>query len=175
MGRYYYSNNSGDEGKFWFAVQPSVDVETVYGMTMEEKPSDMTGEDEEEWEGYGEWWADYRTSDSEYVRKQLDKQYDILGVPQEERIYEYEDEWDKETLTGRDGRGKYVWETILKYFLTEQKIDGAIGYAMGDKDQHKSMYPISKEKELAASRIDLGLFILHDIQNYGECSMNMEF
>lgn len=172
MGRYYTSNNSGEQGKFWFAVQPSDDVETIYGMTMVEPPRDMEGEEEEDWEGYGESWADYETGDTQYVIDQLNKQYDILGVPQEERIYEYEDEWNAETLEDKNGRNDYVWGTMKKYFLTKTKTDG-IGYAMGNGMETE--YPISKEKELAASRVNLGLFILHDIQNYGECSMNMEF
>ena len=157
MGRYYTSNNSGEQGKFWFGVQSSSDVEDVYGMTMVEPPMD------EDWDGYGEWWADYDTDDTQYVIDQLNKQYDILGVPQEERIYEYEE----------DKLGDYIWNTLAKYFMTDVQIGKAIGYAMGEGKP--TMYPISKEKELAASRVDLGLFILNDIKHYGVSSINAEF
>ena len=37
-----------------------------------------------------------------------------------------------------------------------------------------TMYPISKEKELAASRVVLGLFIYNSIKNNGSCFMTAE-
>lgn len=162
MGRYYYCN-SGREGKFWFAVQPSTDPKDIYGMN--EIPAEDCDFDEDD-DGYGECYVDYEAYDGERIKKRLDKQYDILGVPKEERKYELEDV------------GKYVWNDLVKYFLTEEQTkreDGqdTIGYAMGD--DKPTMYPISKEKELAASRVQLGLVIYNTILTEGECLLTAEF
>lgn len=46
------------------------------------------------------------------------------------------------------------------------------GYFMGEGKP--TMYPISKEKELAASRVVLGLFIYNSIKNNGSCFMTAE-
>lgn len=160
MGRYYH-DQTGNEGKFWFAVQPSDDPKTIYGMS-EVEPDDDGGEDE----GYGESYIDYDSSDDEYVKKQLDIQYDILGVPKDERKYECDDE------------NTYVWEDLAKYYLTEQQPQEdesgyrVSGYFMGEGEP--TMYPISKEKELAASRVQLGLFIYNSIKNNGSCFMTAE-
>ena len=160
MGRMYY-DQTGNEGKFWFAVQPSDDPKTIYGMG-EVEPDDEGDEDS----GYGETYIDYESSNDEYVKKQLDKQYDILGVPKEERKYECDD------------GNAYVWDDLAKYFLTEQEPQedatgySACGYHMGD--DKPTMYPISSEKELAASRVVLGLFIYNSIKNNGSCFMTAE-
>lgn len=157
MGRYYYSD-TGKTGKFWFAVQPSTDPKDVFDM------------DELEYEGEGEpdpTIVDYWTDDKDNVRRQLKKQYDILGVPRDKRKYEACEESD------------YVWKDLLEYFLTDKvplplKNDAVTpaGYDMGRGKPR--MYPISKEKELAASRVELGLFILGDIINSGCCSISAE-
>lgn len=161
MGRYYYTD-TGKEGKFWFAVQPSDDPKTIYGM------GEMPPDDYEEDESYGEAYTDYESSDDEYVKKQLDKQYDILGVPKDERKYEMD----------YNDIGTYVWDTLRKYYLTteEPKPDAQghteCGYHMGDNEP--THYPISKEKELAASRVDLGLIIYNEIKKNGSCFMTAE-
>lgn len=160
MGRMYY-DQTGNEGKFWFTVQPSDDPKTIYGMG-EVEPDDEWGKDS----GYGETYIDYESSNDEYVKKQLDKQYDILGVPKEERKYEC------------DNGNAYVWDDLAKYFLTEQEPPEdeteykVCGYHMGDGEP--TMYPISSEKELAASRVVLGLFIYNSIKNNGSCFMTAE-
>lgn len=155
MGR-YYNTQTGKEGKFWFAVQPSDDPSTIYHM-------DDVSEYEEE-EVYGSY-SDYESSDADKIKKHLDEQYDILGVPKEERKYECENE------------GEYVWETLSKYYLTEQEPpkDEAYkvcGYYMGDNKP--TMYPIDSEKELAASRVQLGLVIYNTILTEGECLLTAE-
>lgn len=162
MGRWYH-DQTGKDGKFWFAVQPSDDPKTIYGMSEVEPDDDW---DEEENDGYGESYIDYESSNDEYVKKQLDKQYDILGVPEEERKYECDDE------------NAYVWDDLAKYFLTEQEPqedatgDKACGYFMGEGEP--TMYPISSEKELAASRVVLGLFIYNSIKKDGSCFLTAE-
>ena len=156
MGR-YYNTQTGKEGKFWFAVQPSDDPRTIYHM------DDVSEYDEEEdYESY----SDYESSDAESIKKHLDEQYDILGVPKEERKYKCEDE------------GEYVWETLAKYYLTEKEppedASGhvACGYYMGEGKP--TMYPISHAKELAASRVQLGLVIYNTILTEGECLLTAE-
>lgn len=163
MGRYYYTD-TGKEGKFWFAVQPSTDPHDIFGMD-ETEPEDI---EEEEEENYRECYKDYWTDDDEYVRKKLDEQYDLLGVPKDERKYEMD----------YNDIGTYVWDTLRKYYLTteEPKPDAQghteCGYHMGDNEP--THYPISKEKELAASRVDLGLIIYNEIKQLGYCGMNAE-
>lgn len=160
MGR-YYSVQTGKEGKFWFAVQPSDDPATIYHMD-EIEPDDEWNEESE----YSDTYSDYESSDAEKIKKHLDEQYDILGVPKEERKYECENE------------GEYVWEDLAKYFLTEQEPPKdatghrACGYYMGEGEP--TMYPISREKELAASRVQLGLVIYNTILTEGECLLTAE-
>ena len=160
MGRYYYFN-SGREGKFWFAVQPSTDPKDIYGMN--EVPADDADQGEDD--GYGECYVDYECYDAERIKKRLDKQYDILGVPKDERKYELDDV------------GNYVWEDLAKYYLTEKQTKDAMGhtacgYHMGD--DKPVMYPISSEKELAASRVQLGLNIYNELKQKGYCMMTAD-
>ena len=160
MGR-YYSVQTGKEGKFWFAVQPSDDPKTVYHMG-EIEPDDEWDEES----GYSDSYTDYESADAEKIKKHLDEQYDILGVPKEERKYRCENE------------GEYVWEDLAKYYLTEKEPPKdamghmACGYYMGD--DKPTMYPISSEKELAASRVQLGLVIYNTILTEGICMLNAE-
>ena len=123
--------------------------------------SEIEPEDDEEGEGY----QDYECSDAERIKKHLDEQYDILGVPQKERKYKVEDE------------GHYVWHDLVKYYLTEEQTKDErgypnIGYSMGD--DRPTMYPINKEKELAASRVQLGLVIYNTILKEGYCMITAE-
>lgn len=159
MGR-YYQNQHGEEGKFWFAVQPSDDPQTVYGMD-ELDPAEM---DSEEDDGYSESWLEYWADDEEFVRLKLNVQFGRLGVPVSERRYDFKDTQEI---------GKYVWTDLADYFLTKDKPkdERVIPYAM---EGEGTVYPISKGKELAASRIQLGLFILYTIKKYGDCSLTAE-
>lgn len=155
MGR-FYNNQHGEEGKFWVAVQPSDDPRTVYGMD-EVEPD----EPDESWgEAYMEYWAD----DYDFIKMKLDQQYDKLKVPKENRKYDFENTEDI---------GDYVWEYITQFVFTKEKPKDSrvIGTYFGKDDIR---YPISEELELAASRIDLGLFILHTIAKWGECSITAE-
>lgn len=125
-------------------------------------------EPDDEWDEeseYSESYTDYESADAEKIKRHLDEQYDILGVPKEERKYKLEDE------------GEYVWHDLVKYFLTEQEPpkDEAykvVGYYMGE--DKPTMYPISSEKELAASRVQLGLVIYNTILTEGICMLNAE-
>lgn len=145
MGRYYYDQD-GREGKFWFAVQPSDDPGTVFHLN-EEEGDEST--------------IDYEGCDSEFIKKKLDEQYDILGVPKRERKYRIRDE------------KKFVWEKLEKYFLVDKRQNpNDIPYHMGDNEPRK--YPKSDACVLAASRIELGLFILEAIHLHGHCFLTAE-
>ena len=63
MGR-YYSTQTGKEGKFWFAVQPSDDPRTVYHMG-EIEPDDEWDEES----GYSDSYTDYESADAEKIKK----------------------------------------------------------------------------------------------------------
>ena len=84
MGRYYNTNNFS--GKFGFAVQSSDDPE-IFGMEAQE-PTSI------------DYYLEATDESKAQVRKVLDEQYDILKVPQEERIYAVDpknadEAWDK--------------------------------------------------------------------------------
>lgn len=156
MGRYYH-NQFGEEGKFWFGVQPSDDPATVFGATYVTDESDEDGFDED--------YKDYDIDDDEYVAKKLNEQYDILGVPTEKRRFD----------VPLDKRGSYIWDELFDYIFTYEKPEKYDGIPYGDfKDgEHITYYALSKEIELAASRISLGLFILDTIRRAGVCSMTV--
>lgn len=152
MGR-FYTNQVGEQGKFWVAVQPSNDPKVVYGM-------DEVKSDNQEDEGFIDYWTD----DYDFVKLKLDQQYNKLKVPNENRKYDFDD---------TDEMGDYVWDYIMQFAFTKEKPNDSriIGTYFGKND---TRYPISKELELAASRVDLGLFILHTIKKCGECFLNAE-
>ena len=153
MGRYYH-NQDGEEGKFWFGVQPSDDPVTVFGGT------DVTDTDDED---YDEDYADFDIDDEEYVAKKLNEQYDILGVPTEKRRFDVD----------VDKRSDYIWNELFDYIFSYEKPEKYDGIPYGDfKDgKHITYYALSREKELAASRVSLGLFILGTIKRHGSCFM----
>ena len=154
MGRYYTTASGNYDGKFWFAVQPSDDPETVFGLR------DVTDCDDEYCQSY----ADYEGADQTKVRRELHKQFDILGVPREKRMFKFDNGGQV---------GTYVWDELRGYYMTNKKSDDVreIPYAFGEE----TLYPISREKELAASRIELGLCILNEMRTQGGCSINAEF
>lgn len=142
MGRYYTSGSGNFDGKFWFGVQPSDDPETVFGM----REVDTDGSS----------YSDYETTDRRKVRSAIHKQFDILGVPKEKRELKFNH--------GND-IGAYVWDELQDYFLTKDKENcvDEVPYSVGNDGG--VAYPISREKELAAARLSLGLKILNEM-NY---------
>lgn len=167
MGRYYNTNNF--EGKFGFALQGSDDPE-IFGME-EMEPSSIS----------------YYLEDDEENRKEitetLDKQYDILGIPKEERVYivparDYDQRreifdklqvaidtrmWRKHDPE-KDGIGTCISDESAK----------ALGW---EKDEHGN-YPTAFEKDpdmpLAACRVFLGIKILSDLEADGYCELEAE-
>lgn len=157
IGRYYH-NQFGEEGKFWFAVQPSDDPETVFHAT---DVTDKSGD-----EGFDEGYADYDISDDEFVKRKLDELFDILEVPHNKRRY---------SISAKD-RVNYIWKDLFDYIFTYDKEKGVgdMPYGTFKGDKHITYYPLSKEKELAASRLDLGIFIYNTIKRDGSCQITAE-
>lgn len=157
MGR-YYQNQFGEEGKFWFGVQPSDDPETIFG------GMDVTSKSGND--GFDECYADYDIYDEEFVKKALDEQYDILEVPKAERKYYLPDA----------ERTDYVWGTLFDYIFTYEKPENFNGIPYGSYTDgvEKTYYPKDERKTLAASRVALGLFILSTIERDGSCQLTAD-
>lgn len=166
MGRYYYFT-SGNEGKFGFAVQPSDDPETVFGMTPATIDYQLPAD------------KDSRAR----VEKIVAKQYDILGVPEGERAYSFATVEDRLTYTARvwadhavaivhrdkfEGRG-------CPYALTAEQEDELRGEGKNPNDYVGQ--PKGDDIMLAYYRATLGLDILAEMDIEGEngyVSMNAE-
>lgn len=155
MGR-YYSCNADMHGKFWFGVQPSFDVEDVFGL---ERTSGK--DDDNNLTSYGE--------DIEKVKHAIDEQFDILQVPLVKRRYQFDMCHEI---------GNYVWDDIWKFFLTRiDPKDGSIPYCMssdGDGTTDDRAWPRSPKRMLAASRVQLGLIIYNAMRIDGYCDMEWE-
>ena len=157
MGR-YFQTETGREGKFMFAVQPSDDPGFM-GMK-EQEPTDI------------QYYAD--KDDEEKIREMLDKQYDLLNVPKEDRLYtckdlaEY-DEYENRVLIDRvfveikeDNK-----DEMEKYKDKIRWSSGKPGYIMFER--HGREYGT-----LPLARIRLGVVILSDIKDTGECWLTAE-
>lgn len=148
MGR-YYNTNTGHEGKFGFAVQASDDPK-IFGME-ELRPSciDYQLEGDEE--------------NIKHVKEVISKQYDILGVNKEDRIFELDSDKIEAVLE------KYRDKNYHEY--DEEKDDG-IPYSFSDGS---IMLPNNRDIPLAECRIQLGLTILDDLEKQGYCFLTAEY
>ena len=167
MGR-YYNTSTGREGKFMFATQSSDDPGYL-GMSENQNTIDYYADE----------------TDVEKITAKLDEQYDILGLPKEERIYrlpkptkenslveedELYEKWENEHLRGK------VWESFHKNNFEEAKAK------YGDKATHwtsdKGNEYTDFEREpglcLALARVRLALVILTDIAEDGCCELGAE-
>lgn len=151
MGR-YYSTSGGRDGKFMFAVQSSDDPEHM-GMH-EEPPSTIT------------YYAD--DHDVKKITKKLDKQYDILGVPKEDRIYYLENDYKK----AKEFEDKVLHDRV---FVTikdgDERYKGQIGWYNEKKGYTDYEIP---GRAICLARIRLALDILSDIKDNGYCSLDAE-
>ena len=152
IGRYYYTD-SGREGKFMFGVQPSDDPQY---MGMSEDPS------------YIEYYAD--DNDEPKIREQLDKQYDILGVPKDKRIYYAKTPEDYDKFE-RDELEDKVWVKVKDGSEEEKKFEGKTKWWCEDKGY--TMYE-RENMALVLARIRLGINILSDIKDDGSCYLRAE-
>ena len=148
MGRYYTTASGDYDGKFWFGVQPSDDP-AIFGLQETDNDDDS--------------YIDYEGADKAKVRRELHKQFDILGVPREKRMFKFDN---------GDQVGTYVWDELRDYYMTKQRSadDREIPYSFGEE----TLYPISRKKELAAARVELGLKILNEMRTNGNCWLNAE-
>lgn len=165
MGRFYNTNHF--TGKFGFAVQPSDDPGEVFGM----EEQDRTEID---------YFLDGSEENIRMVKKKLDEQYDILGVPQEKRVYHVESDEDA-TNKLYYPLATYAYEVVP---LDEYKSKDMIAVG-GDKEWEAQFYKdglteensriIAKpEKDLAIFRVYLGVKILSDLESEGECYLTAE-
>lgn len=154
MGR-YYNTNSGREGKFMFGVQPSDDAGHM-GMH-EQEPTSIT------------YYAD--EDDVEKIKRRLDRQYDYLGVPQEDRLYYCKD--DKEMMDYEDKvLHDKVFETVEDTPETRKRFSRETPWA-SDKEGYLD-FEIGQGRCLALARIRLALVILSDIKEHGYCELDAE-
>jgi len=168
MGRYYSSQHFS--GKFGFAIQSSSDPE-IFGME-EEDPCTV------------DYYLDGGKENEEQVKKVIDEQYDILGFPQEKRIYTIEKEEELDPLY--DELTLYVYKAVAN--TPENKT--IIGYGGGGdwyqnfpegkgltEKEFDKKYKIVPKKEgsvLAKCRIMLGIKILSELKLDGYCSLTAE-
>jgi hypothetical protein len=157
VGR-YYDTETGRSGKFMFGVQPSDDPGFM-GM-QEQEPSTI------------QYYADKDMRAD--IKKNLDKQYDLLDVPKDKRIYYCKDLQDYDAYEKKELTDK-VFVSVREDDKEEmEKYKGKIRWA-DDKPGHVS-FEIGKERErtLVLARIRLGITILSDIKDTGECWLNAE-
>lgn len=149
MGRYYNTNNF--DGKFGFAIQSSTDPE-IFGME-EREPSEIL------------YYLEGTDEAKEYCKKVIDEQYDILEIPQEDRIYEIEKNGD-------------IWDLSEKYYDKhwreyDKELDkGKTAYA-SNKWKNGAM-EIKEGTELAWCRVSLGCKIYTDLVKDGYCDLTAE-
>ena len=154
MGRYYNTNER--DGKFMFGVQPSDDPGTM-GMH-EAEPATI------------EYYAD--EDDVEEIKKNLDRQYDLLGVDEKDRIYyksqdiEEYSRWEEEKLHDK------VWRTVKHEDLTDEERTKV--FWASNKGADYTDLEIEDGRCLALARIRLALTILSDIKDSGECALSAE-
>lgn len=145
MGR-YYNTNTGRGGKFGFGCQSSTDPKDFFEM-QEQEPTSIT------------YYAD--ESDIDNLKAKLDKVYDEANVPQGERIYE---------LDGSNDEYVGFHNKYHKYFFEPCK-SGEGNFAGENGGTEREMF---KNAHLAQSRLWLGLTILTDIKEEGECELDAE-
>lgn len=158
MGR-YYSTSNGRSGKFMFGVQSSTDPEYL---GMHEDPT------------YIQYYASDESVDK--IKSMLDKQYDILGVREEDRIYDM-----PRDNNGNDAMKKYDnWENTVLYdkVWRDMKADqvdrkGKVLWS-SRKGGDWVAVEIADGRTLALARIRLALNILADIKDDGYCSLEAE-
>ena len=158
MGRYYHSNE-GREGKFALCSQSSTDPGDFFGLE-EQEPTEI------------EYYAG--SSQEEDIKKKVNELYDKLGVPEDKRIFYFnivhEGGEPNQMETWYEMVEQYAYIKInraeIKRYekLRGEKIDQ---YYCDDK--HKTLIEKFKGANLCMARIKLGVVILSDIKDTGEC------
>lgn len=155
MGR-YYETNGGRGGKFMFGVQSSDDPEYM-GMH-EQEPATV------------DYYAD--KDDIERIKNKLVEQYDILGVPKDQRKYYCKDckemaKYENEVLHDK------VFVTVnVKDEQAMKQYEGKDRWCSEKGDDYID-YEINNNA-LVLARIRLALDILSDIKDDGYCLLTAE-
>lgn len=138
-----------------FGIQPSFDPEYM-GMTEDEPENILYYADEE---------------DEPLIRAKVDEQYDLLKIPKRKRRYYFENEKDYgeyETSV----LGKKVWLKVrAKNKRRLKKHKDEIHWAGDNNDEVLFQ---KRNRAIALARIRLGVVILSDIKDTGECSLEAE-
>lgn len=155
MGR-YYDTDGGRQGKFMFGVQPSDDP--GYMGMHEQEPTTV------------EYYAD--EDDVEKITKKLDEQYDIIGIPKNERLY-YCKDWQEMDKYEREVLHDKIFITVYAKDETAIKAHGGETRWASGKGNDYVDFEI-KGMPIVLARIRLGLDILSDIKDNGFCALNAE-
>lgn len=152
MGRYYHSSQ-GREGKFSVGRQPSTDPGNFFGLE-EQEPSEIEYFASKEQEGE--------------IKSKVDELYDKLEVPKEKRVYYYSGD---EPLDGwYNMMEQYAYDKINNAELKRyEQLRGETQDQFYCSDKNKTLIEKFKGSSLCVARIKLGITILSDIKDSGEC------
>lgn len=153
MGRYW--NTNYHSGKFGFGCQSSSDPE-LFGMTVLSDNYDFDST------------VDYYLEDDEDSMTQcylaLEEQFNILGVPVDERRYVFPDD---------DSRWAYI-DSLHKYVFREATMEERKDRVCWNVDD-KTCVERFDGSALAMFRLNLGIAIYSDLHLHGCCDLNAEF
>lgn len=157
MGRYYHTTE-GREGKFALGTQPSSDPGTFFDLE-EIEPSEIEYHAEADQE--------------EDIKKKVEELYDKLEVPKEKRMYYFgtnSDGTKNSMMDWYDMIEKYTYVKINNAEVKRyEKIMGKKPDQFYCEDKCKTMIEKFEGSSLCMSRIKLGIIILSDIKDAGEC------
>ena len=162
MGR-YYDTSTGREGKFMFATQDSTDPQYL-GMR--------------ENQNFIEYYAD--TDDVENITAKLNEQYDILDVPEKDRIYLLPSENVNDDEAMERYENEVLWDKVFESFHhgdlhKAHKKYGKKATHWGSKNGDEYVDFERKDgRALALARVRLALIILTDIAEEGYCELRAE-
>lgn len=152
MGR-FYRTTEGREGKFALGSQPSTDPGVFFEME-EQEPTEIeyhAGQEQEE-----------------EIKKKVDELYDKLKVPKDKRSYYYDPK--KSLADWYDMMEKYCYTKVNRAEIKRyEKIRGEKLDQYYTEEKHKTLIEKFKGSSLCMARIKLGLTILSDIKDTGEC------
>lgn len=152
MGR-YYRTTEGREGKFALGKQPSSDPGDFFDLE-EVEPAEV------------EYRAD--KAQEEDIKKKVDELYDKLEVPKEKRVYYYNG--DEPLNKWYDMIEKYVYNKINNAEVKRyERMLGKRPDQFYCSEKNKTLIEKFEGSSLCMARIKLGITILSDIKDAGEC------
>ena len=106
------------------------------------------------------------------VKKKVDRLYDKLKIPKEERIY-YLKKYEEDKLG--DLLGKYAYKKVNNAEIKRyNKIDGFEHQTYYCEEKNKTVIDAFEDAGLYCSRVRLGLVILSDLQDDDHCELRAE-